>query len=108
MGMQEINESIAELYLMPLLELVDSVLQNPVFLKSAEKSLEEMQSNLGAAQAISGIMLPMEDVDKRIVEVETYKAAINLLKKREGQQKKTIELHENKSTQAGIRNIFGF
>lgn len=109
---KEQTQAIADLYLTPLLSLIDCVLANPVFLKTAVASLKSMQRNLSTSQAISGILLNMNDVDKRAVEVETYKAAIELLQIRQKQRVKTIELHKKKQEEETnlqqVRNALGF
>ena len=89
---KETSEAIAELYLKPLLELVDGALQNPVFLKTAEETLESMKNNLSTSRAVSGILLEMDEVDLRGFQVETFEVAIKLLKVRDKQQRKTVEL----------------
>ena len=93
------SEAIAELYLTPLLELVDGVLANPVFLKSAKETLESMQDNFSTSQAVSGILLDMDEVDLRGFQIKTFKVAINLLEARDEQRKKTIELKGNQAKQ---------
>ncbi len=105
---KEQTQAIADLYLTPLLSLVDGVLANPVFLKTAEASLEKLRDNLGTSQALSGILLDMNDVDKRAVETETYKVAIKLLQIRQKQRTKTIELHQGKVNRQQIRQALGF
>ena len=106
------TQAIADLYLTPLLALVDGVLMNPVFLKTAELSLDKMSANLSTSQALSGMLLDMNDVDKRAVEFETYKVAIKLLQVRQAQREKIIELHKTKEGQrAGMeqmRKAMGF
>ena len=94
---KETSEAIVALYLEPLLELVDGVLNNPVFLKSAEETLESMEDNLSSSRAISGILLDMDDVDLRGFQVKTFKVAIELLKVRNTQSQKTIELKGNQA-----------
>ena len=109
---KEQTQDIADLYLTPLLSLVDVVLVDPEFLKTAEASLEKLRENLSTCQAISGIMLNMEDVDKRAIEFETYKAAIKMLQVRQKQRLATIELHAKKQIKAlgmrQLKNAMGF
>ena len=109
---KEQTQAIADLYLTPLLALVDGVLQNPVFLKTAEASLEKLSNNLSTSQAIAGIMLDMNDVDKRAVEFETYEAAIKLLRTRQKQRTETIELSVKKlkeeTARREVRRAMGF
>ncbi len=103
---KEQNQAIADLYLTPLLALVDGVLANPVFLKTAELSLEKLRDNLSTSQAISGILLDMNDVDKRAIETKTYEAAIKLLQVRQNQRAETIKLAEKKGReQTGLQQI---
>ncbi len=102
------TQNIADSYLTPLLSLVDTVLAGPEFLKTAEASLEKMGENLSTCQAVSGIMLDMDDVDKRAIEFETYKAAIKLLQVRQKQQLATIELHAKNQGMRQLKNAMGF
>lgn len=105
---KEVNQMIAELYLQPVIKIVDAVLQNPVFLKSAEASLRDMKSTLGTAQAVSGILLDMNDVDIRAVQCKTYEAAIKLLQTRHEQQQKTIEAKSKQCSLKKLQESMGF
>ena len=105
---KETSQMIAELYIEPVLAVVDSVLQNPIFLKIAEATSDQMEKNQNTARAVSGIMLDMADVDKREVELKMFKAAIELLRVRDNQRKKTIQLAQQKENESKIKAVLGF
>lgn len=105
---KEMNQQLADLYLNPLLNIVDITLTNPELLIIAETSLEKMEANQSTAQAVSGIMLDMNDVDKRQVELETFKVAVELLRVRSRQRCETIKAHKDRAARRNIAELMGF
>ncbi len=105
---QEMNQALADLYLKPLLEIVDIALSNPTLLVTAELSLGKMKENQSTAQAVSGIMLDMGDVNKRQVELDTFGVAIELLRVRSKQRGETVGVHKDKIARSDIAEAMGF
>ncbi len=109
----EQNELLADIYLKPLLAIVDlSLSPGGNILEIAEGSLEQMGKNLSTAQAVAGIMIDLEDVEKRKVQTDTFKAAVLLLKVRSQQRKETIKLDDLKTlrddNKKKLQNALGF
>ncbi len=102
------NQMLADVYLNPLLAIVDVALLNPELLEIAETSLGRMRDSQSTAQAVSGIMLDMGEVDKRQVMYETFKVAVKLMQTRKKQQSEIVKVHKDKIARRDIAEAMGF
>ncbi len=105
---KQLNEDLAMVFVEPVMNIVDLTLKMPVLLETAAKSLESMGANMSSAQAVSGLLLDMDDVDKRQVSYETFRAAVALLRARKKQQEIVVSIHEKKGKRLDFAKRMGF
>ena len=105
---KQLNEDLAMVCIEPVMNILDLTLKMPVLLETAAKSLESMGDNMSRAQAVSGMLLDMDDVDNRQAIYETFRAVVALLRARKKQQELAISIHKNKGNQAAFAERMGF
>ena len=90
---KERSQQIATLLLKPIVEQIDFALRiDPNMADDCEQLVKTMGKNLSTAQAVSGILLNMDSVDKRVLEYQTFKAVVKLVIQRKKQQVETVEI----------------
>lgn len=100
----EQTRALLDELLSPLMKIIDEVLLNPQAVEIAEESLRRMKKQLSKAHAVAGILIDLDEVDMRKTTVEAYEAAVELLKARDDQQKRTVELYRKRGQrEQGLR-----
>ena len=96
---KERNQNIADLLLKPVLDVIDAALDiDGNIAEDCEELVKKMGSTLSTAQAISGLLLRMSAVDKRALQVETFKTFSKLLSQRKKQRDETIAIMAREET----------
>ena len=103
------NQMIADLLLKPILELIDTALALDSDLVEYCKALiKSMCDSLSTAQTVAGMLVPLELVNKRQVEYETFKVFVELIIQRNKQREKTIELAKQQTDNDKMKQALGF
>ena len=105
---KQMSEDLAMVFIEPVMGIVDLVLKMPAIVEHAESSLTSMADNLSRAQAVSGMLLDMDDVDNRQASYETFKAAVALLQVRKKQQELAVSIHSKKGNMVDVAKMMGF
>ena len=106
------SENISLLLLSPVLNLIDGALQDDDLFEKLSQLKTNMKQNQSTAQAVSGMLLDMEEVDKRELLLKTFIKFVELVEARKYQIDETARLVvKQKSQQIGmskLRNAMGF
>ena len=113
MADREFSEMVAESIIEPINNVVDLALQlDDSLVEKLEDTLREMINNQSQAQAISGMLLDMDDVDLRQVQLATFKDMVKYIKQRQFQRDETIRIKSKKRASsanlASLRSAMGF
>lgn len=113
MADREFSVMVAESIIEPINGIVDMALHlNDDLVGKLDETLKDMKRNQSQAQAISGILLDMDDVDLRQVQLETFKKLVDFIKQRAEQREETIKIKSKKrvsaDNMAGLKEAMGF
>lgn len=104
----ETNQILADKYVEPLVSLIDQLLSDPDFgLTYLEETLAKMDRDTSTASAVAGIMVPLESVERRVAEVDLFRAITELAKQRAKVRETAIRTRKSERQMGDMAKHFG-